>query len=77
MRKAISWALCAVIAAAGLFTVIKLGMMMTRAPREPGSSVGIDFVSFARRYLFSPTAITIGVLIFAITFSIVSFVSRK
>lgn len=77
MIKGLCWGLCAVFAAATLFTVTKIGLMLTKARREPGCSVGIDFVSFARHYLFSPTAITIGVLIFAITFSIVSFVRGK
>src|SRR5260370_17517335 len=45
MLEGISWGLGAVLAAAGLFTVIKLGIMMARAPRESGSPVGIDFVS--------------------------------
>jgi hypothetical protein len=79
MVKAFVLGLCAVLVAAVLYTVARIIWMVKHVRLEPDSSFSyaIDYVSFARNYLFTARALIVGALIFVVTFLVVTLVKRR
>ncbi len=77
MLRGLCWGLSAVLIAAALFTVCKIGYMLLTLSRGPHELVAINLVFFAKKYLLSSTALIIGALIFAITFAIATVLKKK